>query len=69
MDKGSIDMDGFELAISGLSSRDEANRLAAKLKKEANSEEIDKAIKIAKKHQNRMVHWFVQALEEVPVKA
>lgn len=69
IDKGTVDMDKLELNIVSLASKAEARRLALRLKKEAKPEDLKKALKIAKEKKNTMVYWFIQALEEVPVKA
>jgi hypothetical protein len=69
IDKGTVDMDRLSLNIMSLSSKAEARRLALRLKKEAKPEDLKKALKIAKEKKNTMAYWFIQALEEVPVKA
>jgi hypothetical protein len=71
-DKGKIDMGMLDLRLITLSSKDEARRLAHRLIKEATPEELKKALKLAKTKSGSMVHWFVEAVEElakVPAKA
>jgi hypothetical protein len=69
IDKGTVDIDKLDLNIMSLDSKMDARRLAIRLKKEAKPEDIKRALELAKEKKNPMAYWFIQALEEVPVKA